>query len=93
MPSLAKIGQCKLSVQIEEMRSFEQFFNNKAKTILMKRFMVNDSNHTNMLGPFGSNLIFWASRRTLDRTISAFTICEVKAMSLQNASSSNRTTI
>lgn len=85
MPSLAKIGQCKLSVHIEEIHSFERFLNNKAKTILMKRFKENDSNHQNMLGPFGSNLIFWASSKTSDRTISAFTTCEVKAMSLQNA--------
>lgn len=85
MPSLAKIGQCKLFVQIEEIHSFERFLNNKANTILMTRFMENDSNYQKMLGPFGSNLIFWASRKTLDRTRSAFTTCEAKAMSLQNA--------
>lgn len=85
MPSLAKIGQCKLSAHIEEIPSFERFLNNKAKTILMKRFMENDSNHQNVLGPFGSNLIFWASIKTLHRSISAFTTCEAKAMSLQNA--------
>lgn len=42
MLSLAKIGQRKLSVQIEEIHSFERFSNNKAKIILMKRFMEND---------------------------------------------------